>query len=103
LGEYLIEFPNETQKVIQQFSDSNNMWLNRAVILFQLSYKQNTNSEMLFSECIKHAHSKEFFIQKAIGWALREYGKFYPSKVIEFVKQANLKPLSNKEALKNIS
>ena len=103
LGEYLIEFPNETQKVIQQFSDSNNMWLNRAVILFQLSYKQNTNSEMLFSECIKHAHSKEFFIQKAIGWALREYGKFYPNKVREFVKQANLKPLSAKEALKKIS
>jgi 3-methyladenine DNA glycosylase AlkD len=103
LGAYLIKFPNETQKVIQQFSDSNNMWLNRAAILFQLSYKQNTNSEILFSECIKHAHSKEFFIQKAIGWALREYGKYYPSEVREFVQQANLKPLSTKEALKNIS
>ena len=103
LGAYLIEFPNETQKVIQQFSDSNNMWLNRAAILFQLSYKQNTNSEILFSECIKHAYSKEFFIQKAIGWALREYSKYYPSEVREFVQQANLKPLSTKEALKNIS
>lgn len=103
LGEYLIEFPNETEKVIQQFSESDHMWLNRSVILFQLSYKQNTNSEILFSECIKHAHSKEFFIQKAIGWALREYGRFYPNEVKEFVKQTILKPLSTKEALKNIS
>lgn len=103
LGEYLIEFPNETKKVIDQFSNSDNMWLNRSAILFQLSYKQKTNSEFLFRECIKHAHSKEFFIQKAIGWALREYGRFYPNEVKEFVHQTNLKPLSTKEALKNIS
>ncbi len=79
------------------------MWLNRSAILFQLSYKQKTNAEFLFRECIKHAHSKEFFIQKAIGWALREYGRFYPNEVKEFVHQTNLKPLSTKEALKNIS
>jgi 3-methyladenine DNA glycosylase AlkD len=103
LGAYLCEFPNETKKVVQQFSNSENMWLNRSAILFQLSYKQNTNSEILFGECIKHAHSKEFFIQKAIGWALREYGKFFPNEVKELVKQDNLKPLSKKEALKNIS
>ena len=103
LGEYLIEFPNETKKVIQRFSSSNNMWLNRSAILFQLSYKQNTNSEILFGQCIKHSHSNEFFIQKAIGWALREYGRFYPNEVTEFVNQATLKPLSTKEALRNIS
>jgi 3-methyladenine DNA glycosylase AlkD len=103
LGEYLIEFPKETTKVIQRFSDSDNMWFNRSAILFQLSYKQKTNAEFLFHECVKHAHSKEFFIQKAIGWALREYGRFYPNEVKEFVNQSNLKPLSNKEALKNIS
>lgn len=103
LGEYLIEFPNETKKVIQRFSDSDDMWLNRSAILFQLSYKQKTNADFLFRECIKHAHSKEFFIQKAIGWALREFGRFYPNEVKEFVKQNTLKPLSKKEALKNIS
>jgi 3-methyladenine DNA glycosylase AlkD len=103
LGEYLVEFPNETQKVINRFSDSDNRWLNRAAILFQLGYKQKTNADLLFRECIKHAHSKEFFIQKAIGWALREYVKCFPNEVKEFVNQANLKPLSIKEALKNIS
>lgn len=103
LGEYLIEFPNETTKVIQRFSDSADMWLNRSAILFQLSYKQKTNAEILFHECVKHAHSKEFFIQKSIGWALREYGRFFPNEVKEFVKKTTLKPLSTKEALKNIS
>ena len=102
LGEYLIEFPNETKKVIIRFSDADNMWLNRAAILFQLGYKQKTNTELLFQQCIKQAHSKEFFIQKAIGWALREYGKCYPNEVKSFVNQTTLKPLSKKEALKNI-
>jgi 3-methyladenine DNA glycosylase AlkD len=102
LGEYLLEFPLETKKVIALFSNSQNMWLNRSAILFQLGYKQKTNTDFLFSECLKQAHSKEFFIQKAIGWALREYAKSNPKIVKEFVENSNLKPLSTKEALKNI-
>ncbi len=102
LGQYLLEFPNETFTVIERFSNSENMWLNRSAILFQLGYKQKTNSDVLFSECIKHAQSNEFFIQKAIGWALREYGKTNPEVVKVFVSQSKLKPLSRKEALKNL-
>jgi 3-methyladenine DNA glycosylase AlkD len=102
LGQYLLEFPNETFTVIGRFSNSKNMWLNRSAILFQLGYKQKTNSYVLFSECIKHAQSNEFFIQKAIGWALREYGKTNPEAVKTFVAQTQLKPLSKKEALKNL-
>jgi 3-methyladenine DNA glycosylase AlkD len=102
LGEYLLEFTSETKKTIERFSKSENMWLNRSAILFQLGYKQKTNIEFLFSECIKQAHSKEFFIQKAIGWALREYAKTNPETVKNFVLNNNLKPLSTKEALKNI-
>lgn len=102
LGEYLLEFPLETKNVIERFSKSENMWLKRSAILFQLGYKQKTNSDFLFSECLKQAHSKEFFIQKAIGWALREYAKSNPEVVRQFVKNSTLKPLSTKEALKNI-
>ncbi|WP_035674496.1 DNA alkylation repair protein [Flavobacterium sp. 83] len=102
LGEYLLEFPMETKNVIEHFSKSENMWLNRSAILFQLGYKQKTNTIFLFSECLKQADSKAFFIQKAIGWALREYAKTNPDAVKEFVSKANLKPLSTKEALKNI-
>lgn len=102
LGEYLLEFPLETKNIIERFSKSEHMWLNRSAILFQLNYKQKTNADFLFSECLKQAHSKEFFIQKAIGWSLREYAKTSPEAVKQFVLKNNLKPLSTKEALKNI-
>lgn len=102
LGNYLLQFPLETEKVISRFSKSTNLWLNRSALLFQLGYKQRTNFELLFSECLRHRHSNEFFIQKAIGWALREYAKTDPEAVIHFVSQSDLKPLSQKEALKNV-
>jgi 3-methyladenine DNA glycosylase AlkD len=102
LGGYLQQFSNETYEVIERFSNSNNMWLNRSAILFQLSYKEKTNFDLLKSECEKHKESKEFFIQKAIGWALRDYSRFNPSGVSEYVNSTNLKPLSQREALRNI-
>jgi len=102
LGEYLLEYPLETKKVIEHFSNSDNMWLNRSVILFQLGYKEKTNFDLFKSVCEKHKNSTDFFIQKAIGWALREYAKTNPEAVKTFVSNANLKSLSNKEALKNI-
>ena len=100
LGGYLQQFPLETLKVIERFSNSKNMWLNRSAILFQLSYKEKTNFEILISECEKHKHSNEFFIQKAIGWALRDYSRFNPSGVTAYVNSTNLKPLSSREALR---
>ena len=102
MGQYLLEFPLETDTIIERFSNSENMWLNRSAILFQLGYKQKTNFDLLKSECEKHKNSNEFFIQKAIGWALREYGKTNPNGVKSYVLSTNLKPLSRKEALKNI-
>lgn len=102
LGEYLLEFPLETENVIERFSNSENMWLNRSAILYQLGYKQKTNFDLLQSECEKHKKSNEFFIQKAIGWALREYAKTNPQAVKNYVANTNLKRLSRKEAQKNI-
>jgi 3-methyladenine DNA glycosylase AlkD len=102
LGDYLKQYPEETNNIIERFSASPNMWLNRAAILFQLGYKKTTNTHLLFTECQKHKHSKAFFIQKAIGWALREYAKTNPDAVRSFVKKAGLKPLSEREALKNL-
>ncbi len=100
LGGYLLQFPSETLKVIERFSNSENMWLNRSAILFQLSYKDKTNFEILKSKCEKHKHSNEFFIQKAIGWVLRDYSRFNPNGVEAYVNSTNLKPLSRREALR---
>ena len=102
LGVYLQQFPETTEKVIHKFSASENMWLNRAAILFQLGYKSGTDKNILFRECLKHRTSNEFFLQKAIGWALREYAKTDAVAVRLFVADAGLKPLSVREALKNI-
>ncbi len=102
VGGYLSAFPEKTYPIIEAFSNSENMWLNRTAILFQLGYKSKTNFDILISECEKHKHSDEFFIQKAIGWALREYGSINPNGVLEYVNNTNLKPLSKKEAVRKI-
>ncbi|WP_299441987.1 DNA alkylation repair protein [uncultured Aquimarina sp.] len=103
LGNYLIQFPDEIGRIITMFSSSENMWLNRSAILFQLGYKDKTDATILFDICLEHKSSSEFFIQKAIGWSLREYSKVNPDEVVSFVTTAGLKPLSQKEALKRIN
>jgi 3-methyladenine DNA glycosylase AlkD len=102
LGGYLQQFPLETDNIISRFSNSENMWLNRSAILFQLGYKEKTNFDLLKLVSEKHKTSSKFFIQKAIGWSLREYAKINPEGVKIFVSVADLKKLSEKEALKNI-
>lgn len=102
VGGYLTKFPEKKYAIIDEFSNSDNMWLNRTGIIFQLGYKAKTDFELLMLECEKHKHSNEFFIQKAIGWALREYGSVNPNAVLEYVNSTNLKPLSKKEAIRKI-
>jgi 3-methyladenine DNA glycosylase AlkD len=101
LGAYLIEFPAQIDAVIQRLSHSENMWLNRSALLFQLGYKETTDFSLLKKICQEHQKSKEFFIQKAIGWSLREYAKTNPDVIRDFVLSSDLRPLSKKEALKN--
>ena len=102
LGNYLLCHPEKRDQIITSFSKSDNMWLNRSAILFQLGYKEKTNSTILFNLCKTHAASNEFFIRKAIGWALREYAKVDPKSVKEFVNTHELSNLSQKEALKHL-
>ena len=102
LGQYLLEFPDAVEDTIEKFSNSDNLWLNRSVILFQLGFKEKTDFDLLKAICLQHENSTEFFIQKAIGWSLREYAKTNPHQVIDFVTNSNLKPLSKKEAVKNL-
>lgn len=82
--------------------NGDNIWLARTAILFQLKYKEQTDVELLFSNCEKWLDSKEFFIQKAIGWALRQYAKVDSEAVRQFVNSQPLAPLSRREALKHI-
>lgn len=102
IGSYFKKFPNKIDEIIPKWMESENMWLQRTALLFQLKYKSETNTELLSQLIIELLGSKEFFINKAIGWVLREYGKTNPDWVIEFVDlhKDKLAPLSKKEALR---
>ncbi len=103
LGTYFNMFSEQTFLITSQWNKSNNIWLQRSSILFQKSYKKNTDTALLTSYILHLKDSKEFFIRKAIGWALREYSKTNPEWVISFVANNKLSPLSEKEALKRVS
>ena len=89
------------EKVMREWSKSDNMWTNRSAILHQLKFKQETDTDLLFEIIQQHSGSTEFFIQKSIGWALREYAKTNPDLVKSFLEEHPLKPLSKREALKH--
>ena len=102
VGPHFNNFPELLHPISEQWCTSNNMWLQRASLLFQLKYKEKTNAPLLFNYIKKHKDSNEFFIRKAIGWALREYAKTDPESVLKFVNFNTLSGLSKREALKNI-
>lgn len=94
--------PELIDETISCWQNHNSMWMRRAAILHQLKYKTDTDEKRLFTICKALAHEKEFFIRKAIGWALREYSKVNPDAVKHFVVITPLSSLSQREALKRI-
>lgn len=99
---YFSYYPHQIIPITERWNKSDNIWLQRSSILFQRSYKKNTNTHLLAEYILQHRLSKEFFIQKAIGWALREYSKTNPAWVKSFVESHDLAPLSKREALKKM-
>jgi 3-methyladenine DNA glycosylase AlkD len=81
-----------------------NLWLARAAILHQLMYGRRTDEARLFRYCLGQAAHRDFFMRKAIGWALRQYAKTEPTAVRRFVRAhaTHLSALSVREALKNL-
>jgi 3-methyladenine DNA glycosylase AlkD len=79
-------------------------WLVRTAILHQLTFKEATDTSRLFRYCTSQSSHPDFFVRKAIGWALREYAKTDPAAVRMFVgtHQSRLAASSVREALKNL-
>jgi 3-methyladenine DNA glycosylase AlkD len=102
LGRYLRVFPKQRETLIKSWRKSENRWLRRSCLIFQLRYKSQTNFELLKSLILEFKHEKEFFIQKAIGWSLREYAKTNPVSVRNFVEESGIQGLAKREALKHI-
>ncbi|MFZ1750164.1 MAG: DNA alkylation repair protein [Saprospiraceae bacterium] len=88
---------------IYTWIESQNMWLNRTAIIFQLKHKEATDWDIIRDAIITHEQSKEFFIRKAQGWALRQYSRIAPIKVIDFVEShPALSGLTKREATRLI-
>lgn len=101
-GPYFKLFPEQQLKITTKWNKSCNIWLQRSSIMFQKNYREETDTELLSKHILNLKPSKEFFIQKAIGWALREYSKTDAKWVQTFVKKHSLSPLSEREALKRV-
>lgn len=102
-GAIFFRFPEVRLKWIEKWNNSENMWLNRSALIHQLKYKENVDLDLLFALIESHIGSKEFFINKASGWALRQTSKFYPAEVKTFIAEhPNLSNLTKKEGSKYI-
>ncbi len=103
VGEHFHRFPKVREKYIAKWRVSNNFWLRRTCLLFQLGYKEATDFDLLCSLIRENLGSNEFFINKAISWALRQYARTNPQAVKQFVKKTpELHPLSRREAMKHL-
>lgn len=99
-GAYFKKFPEDIPKYVDKWLDSGNIWLQRTAILFQLKYKEKLDTEVLYYCISRLTGSKEFFINKAIGWILREYSRTNPVWVKNYVATHELAPLSAREAIR---
>jgi 3-methyladenine DNA glycosylase AlkD len=105
LGSLLGKHPAAMKKRMLAWSKSPEMWKRRSAILCQLGFKNQTDLDLLY-RCIEATmRESDFFIQKAIGWALRQYARTDPGEVARFVclHEDDLSTLSKREALRHVS
>jgi 3-methyladenine DNA glycosylase AlkD len=104
VGPMLRDYPATMRRRMLAWSRSEDLWKRRTSIICQLGFKAQTDLELLYA-CIEPSlDSREFFLRKAIGWALRQYAWTDPAQVRRYVRaqRERLSPLSAREALKNI-
>ena len=103
VGELVMANRSHEKKLIQ-WMRSKNLWLRRASLLAHLNHKKETNIPLLEKTILSMINEKEFFIQKAIGWVLRQYARTDPAWVRKFVKkqETRLSALSRREAMKHL-
>ena len=104
VGRLLRHYSKPIAKTMRTWSRSDDMWKRRTSILCQLGFKQDTDLRLLYACIAPSLDSKEFFLRKTIGWALRQYAWTDPVEIRRYVDEnaGRLSPLSQREALKNI-
>ena len=103
IGSLIIRIKGYDQIMLEWSKDSN-IWLRRVAILYQLSLKDKVDKQVLDKILVNNLGDSQFFINKAVGWALRDYSKYNPEWVREFIKKnkENMANLSIREASKYI-
>ena len=102
VGIHFKRFPELIKPTTEKWMESDNIWLQRVCLIFQLTYKKDTDEALLFNYVERLAHSDEFFIQKAAGWALRQYSRIAPERVETFIQNTTLAALTRREGLRII-
>lgn len=94
----------DAQASMDQAIRHSSLWVRRIAMTHQLGWRLQTDTARLFSYSLQLATEEDFFIRKAIGWALRDYARWQPDQVRDFVSahQMQLSPLSVREALKHL-
>ena len=102
IGILLMKNRSKMSLILDKWIEDENLWIRRSAILAHLKHKENMDQDKLFNYCLQCAHEKEFFIQKAIGWVLREYSKTEPEIVRSFIEDnaSVLSNLSKREGMK---
>ena len=100
VGELALKYPNLKKRIYEWGFQSDNIWLIRTAIIFQLKFKDKTDTQFLGEVILRNSQTKEFFINKAIGWALRQYAKTDKQWVKQFLHDNELSTLSVREASK---
>lgn len=101
VGSMTLRYP-ELKKVMVEWSQTDNIWLRRVAIDHQLLFKNKTDTLLLAEIITNNFGTKEFFINKAIGWSLRDYSKTNPQWVKDFIQKhsSQMAPLSIREGSK---
>lgn len=101
VGSMTLRYP-ELKKVMVEWSQTDNIWLRRVAIDHQLLFKNKTDTLLLAEIITNNFGTKEFFINKAIGWSLRDYSKTNPQWVKDFIQKhsSQMSPLSIREGSK---
>jgi 3-methyladenine DNA glycosylase AlkD len=105
LRELLVADPEVMGRQMREWSVSPNLWKRRSSIICQVGRRRSIDLRLLY-DCIEpNLADRDFFIRKAIGWALRDYAWVDPDEVVRYVtvNEARLSGLSRREALKNVS
>ncbi len=102
VGEIMLHEETLKMKKAEEYINHDNLWIRRTALIFQLFYKEKTDAELLYALIDSTIGSKEFFINKASGWALRQYSKVNPQSVRSYIElqKSNLANLTIKEGSK---